>query len=153
MLKNIKSEYFIKIIFMHLNDYQQLKLIKYNKYLQNKLNIDLYNYKIFKGTYLEYDTKGKVKEYFYDGKLKFEGEYSNGKRNGKGKEYDDEYGYLQFEGEYLNGKRNGKGKEYYYNGNIKFEGEYSFGEKHGKGKEYYDNGKIKFEGEYKYGLR
>ena len=38
--------------------------------------------------------------------------------NGKGKEYS----YLSkilYEGEYLNGKRNGKGKEYYENGNIK----------------------------------
>ena len=29
-----------------------------------------------------------------------------------------------FEGEYLNGERNGKGKEYYDNGKLKFEGEY-----------------------------
>ena len=43
------------------------------------------------------------------GKLEFEGEYLNGKRNGKGKEYNYE-GKLLFEGEYLNGKRwNGKG--------------------------------------------
>ena len=35
-------------------------------------------------------------------------------------------------GEYLNGKRNGKGKEYYKNGNIRFDGEYLNGEKHGK---------------------
>ena len=27
-----------------------------------------------------------------------------------------------FEGEYLNGERNGKEKEYYYNGNLNFEG-------------------------------
>ena len=66
MLKNIKSEYFIKIIFMHLNNYRQLKTIKYNKYLQNKLNIDLYNYKIFKGNYIEYDKKGIIKEYDYN---------------------------------------------------------------------------------------
>ena len=33
-------------------------------------------------------------------------------------------GNIRFDGEYLNGKRNGKGKEYYYNGNIRFEGEY-----------------------------
>ena len=46
---------------------------------------------------------GKVKEYYNDGKLKFEGKYLNGERNGKGKEY---YfnGKLKFEGEYLNGK-------------------------------------------------
>ena len=33
----------------------------------------------------------------------FEGEYLNGKRNGKGREYNDEI--LIFEGEYLNGLR------------------------------------------------
>ena len=50
--------------------------------------------------------------YGYNDELIFEGEYLNGKRNGKGKEY---YSYnrkLEFEGEYLNGQRNGKGKEY-----------------------------------------
>ena len=41
------------------------------------------------------------------GKLEFEGEYLNGERNGKGKEYYN--GKLEFEGKYLNGKRNGKG--------------------------------------------
>ena len=34
-----------------------------------------------------------------------------------------------FEGEYLNGQRNGKGKEYYSNGKLKFEGEYLNGER------------------------
>ena len=61
----------------------------------------------------------------------FIGEYINGERNGKGKEY---YDYkLKFEGEYLNGKRNGKGKEYNRNGELIFEGEYINGEKNGKG--------------------
>ena len=41
--------------------------------------------------------------------LIYKGEYLNGKRNGKGKEYFRRY--LIFDGEYLNGKRNGKGKE------------------------------------------
>jgi len=52
----------------------------------------------------------------------FEGEYKNGEKNGKGKEYNDN-GKLKFEGEYKNGKRwNGKGKEYYGNGKLEFEG-------------------------------
>ena len=43
-------------------------------------------------------------------KLEFEGEYLNGKRNGKGKGYNN-YGELEFEGEYFNGEKfNGKGK-------------------------------------------
>jgi len=33
----------------------------------------------------------------------FEGEYKNGERNGKGKEY--KYGKIIYEGEYVNGKR------------------------------------------------
>jgi len=52
---------------------------------------------------------GKGKEYYDNEKLRFEGEYLNGKRNGKGKEYYDN-GKLCFEGEYLNDKRRaGKG--------------------------------------------
>jgi len=51
----------------------------------------------------------------YNDNLKFEGEYLDGERNGKGKEYDVD-GKLKFEGEYFNGKIwNGKVKEYDYN--------------------------------------
>ena len=45
----------------------------------------------------------KQKIYWF-GKLIFEGEYLNGKRNGKGKEYNFN-DQLIFEVEYLNGKR------------------------------------------------
>jgi len=71
---------------------------------------------------------GKVKEYYYDGVLEFEGEYLNGKRHGKGKEYYHN-GDLEYEGEYLNGKRNGKGFEYKKDTTICFEVEYLNGEK------------------------
>ncbi len=46
-----------------------------------------------------------MKEYNRNWKLIFEGEYLNGKRSGKGKEYDELNGKLIFEGEYLNGKK------------------------------------------------
>ena len=110
MFDNIKSLYIKKKIFEYLYDEIQLKLIKYNKSLQNQLNINLDNYKIFSGRYIIYETNVKGKEYDYDDKLIFEGEYLNGKRNGKGKEY--YLNEIKFEGEYLNGKRHGKGKEY-----------------------------------------
>ena len=68
------------------------------------------------------DKNGKGKEYFcnatyydscgYYDYLMFEGEYKNGKRNGKGKEYC-KCGKIIFEGEYLNGK---KGRESNYEG-------------------------------------
>ena len=103
----------------------------------------------FQSVYIVYELKegkGDVKEFYEDGKLKFEGEYKNGKRCGKGKEYESN-GKLKFDGEYLNGKRwNGKGydennvivyelkkgkghiKEYFH-ANLEFEGEFLNGEK------------------------
>ena len=66
----------------------------------------------------------KVKEFDYNGRLLFKGEYLNGRKwKGKIKEYyEDE---LIFEGEYLDGKIwNGKGKEFDSRRNIIFEGKY-----------------------------
>ena len=98
---------------------------------------------------------GIIKEY-YKQKLYSENEYKNGKKNGRGKDYDND-GQLIFKGEYLNGKKwnskgyngqnnivyelkNGNGivKEY-NNGKLRFEGYYMNGVKNGKGKEYYGN--------------
>ena len=84
--------------------------------------------------------------------IKFEGEFVEGIKNGKGKQYNF-MKKLEFDGEFLNGKRNGKGKEYDCFGKIVYEGEFLNGERHGKGKEYDDSGKIKFEGEYVKGKR
>ena len=198
MMKNIKSSYFIKIIFDYLNEKIKLKIVKYNKALKDIIDIQLLNYKLFTGKYLIYETNGIGKEYDNnnDGLL-FEGEYKNGERNGKGKEYNiyNTYQHILFEGEYKNGKRNGRGKQYniygkliyegeYLNGKrwngkgfdenenilyelidgrgnveelinqfIKFEGEYKNGERNGKGKEYNIYKDILFEGEYFYGKR
>ena len=84
MLKNIKSSYFIKIIFVFLDEKQKLKLVKYNKSIQKNIDISIINYKHFKGRYRLYESNGIGKE--YDGKedkLIFEGEYLNGNRNGR----------------------------------------------------------------------
>jgi len=131
-LENLKSKYILKIIFSYSNEKRKLKLIKYNKNLQNKMD--------------EENRKGK--EYNFEDGLVFEGEYLNGERNGKGREYYCFNKILRFEGEYLNGKKwngkgndnfnkfayelkNGKGfiKEYGYEGELIFEGEYLDGEK------------------------
>ena len=172
-LKNIKSEFFIQKLFCILNEKIKLKVIIYNKKLQEINDISLINYKFFSVRYIIYETKTKGKEYDRCSKdlLLFEGEYLNGKRNGKGKEYDKD-GKLIFEGEYLNGKRNGKGKEYNDDGILIFEGKYLNGKrwdgigydknnnivselKEGKGaiKEYDKYGKLIFEGEYLNGER
>ena len=118
MLKNVKSSYFTKIIFSYLDEMQKLIIAKYNKNLQKNLNINIINYKHFRGRYIIYDSNGIGKEYLgYNDTLIFEGKYLKGKRNGKGKEYYGN-GNLYFEGEYLNNKRNGKGKGYSFSGKL-----------------------------------
>ena len=109
---------------------------------------------------------GKVREYSKFGVLIFDGEYLNGKKNGKGKQFNRFNGNLVFEGEYLNGKQwtgkgndknntfielnNGKGiyKEFFSDGQIKNECEMTDGEITGNVKMYDGNGKLLFNGQY-----
>ena len=100
-----------------------------------------------------------MKEYYDNGKLRFEGEYFNGERNGKGTEYFYKAGYrrttrLKFSGDYLNGKRwNGKGKEFEYDRLI-YEGEYLNGNRNGYIKEYdKSDGRLIIKGEYLNGVK
>ena len=58
-----------------------------------------------------------------------------------------------YEGEYLNGEKNGKGKEYDKKGELKYKGKFLNDKRHGKGKEYDKNDELKYEGEYLYGKR
>ena len=144
---------------------------EYNKYGLLKFEGEYLNDKKYNGKIRYYkmqelkEGKGYIKEYKFL-KLEYEGEYLNGERNGPGKEYYNN-GKIKFEGEFLNNKQyNGKGydkennlvyelkngngfiKEYDYNGNFKFEGILKDGKKNGHGKEYYCDGKLKFEGNY-----
>ena len=86
---NVKSSYFIKFLFLYLSERRKLSFVKYSKSMQTSLNIHLLDYKLLSGKYVEYESKGKAKEYdSYDGHLVYEGEYLNGKRNGKEKNID-----------------------------------------------------------------
>ena len=88
MLANIKSSYFIQLIFSYIEERQKLILMKYNKYLQHNMNINIINYKCIYGAYIEYESKEKGKEYRgFDALLIYEGEYLHGRKNGKGTEY------------------------------------------------------------------
>ena len=88
-----------------------MKIVRYNKKYLKILNLNLLDYKVYSGKYIiDTEKKGKKKE--YDGEddtLIYEGEYLNGKRNGKGIEY---YynGKIKFQGEYLM-ERNGTEKD------------------------------------------
>ena len=87
LYREIKSKYNIKKIFSFLDINKKLKIIVYNKKYQEFFNINIDYYKRRKGKYTIDLKNGKKREYeIYTNKLLFEGEYKNGKRNGKGKE-------------------------------------------------------------------
>ena len=53
---------------------------------------------------------------------------------------------MKYEGEWKDGKANGKGVKYYYdNGNKKYEGEWKDDLRNGKGVFYYTNASVKYE--------
>ena len=134
MLLTIKSSYFLNDVFAYINDGRKLKLFIHSKSHQEKLALNFVNYKYFSGKYIIVK-EGKAKEFDrFDDHLLFEGEYLNGEKNGKGKEYD-KYQKVIFEGTYLNKKRHGKGKEYdSHSYKLIFEGEYLNGKRwNGKG--------------------
>ena len=109
---------------------------------------------LYEGRYSDDKRNEFGKEYyFYDAKLKYEGEYLNGKWHEKGKFYRIN-GIIEFEGEFKEGiKWNGKGKEIKEK-QIIFEGEYKDGQKwNGKGKEISSDGKMQFEIEYRDGRK
>ena len=143
-LNNIKSSYIIKRVFSFLYENMKYEILKHNKKYQNFFYLNIDSYKKLNGRYKKNGINGHGQEFLIESNdLVFEGEYLNGKRNGKGKEYfyycgplefnykphysdgpsntNDRYGYFHiytfnsFEGEYKNGKRNGKGKEFYSN--------------------------------------
>ena len=129
MLTNIKSKYIFDFLLSHLIEVKKFELFKYNKIFQKKINISLINYQLYKAKYIINESNIKRKEYnYFNDELIYEGEYLKGKRNGKGKEYDNN-GKLVYEGEFLNGERHGKGKEYNKRGALLFEGEYLNGKK------------------------
>ena len=103
------------------------------------------NNNIFEGEYLNGEKNGKGKEYDYNGQLIYEGEYLHGyKLNGK--EY--RKGIVVYEGDYFNGDK-WNGKVYNLNGNLIYE----LIKGNGSIYEYNTDGELIFEGEYLNGKR
>ena len=109
MLENVKSQYLVKLLFTFLLHKRKLRIVRYNKQLQKKLDINLIFYKNMTNKYIIYEGKGIGKEYDLEGKLLFKGQYYSGERNGNGEEY--YYSDIIYKGEFKDGKRNGYGKE------------------------------------------
>ena len=86
-IENIESIFFIRKLFSYIYEKRKLNLIIYNKKIQKIFDINLINYKIKSGKYVVHESKTVSKEYdIYNDSLIFEGQYSNGKRNGRGEE-------------------------------------------------------------------
>ena len=154
---SVKSQYILKEILLILGEKRKLNLLRYNKFYHKLMDINITNYQKLSSKIIIGGINGYGKEYETKNlNLIFEGYYTNGKRNGRGKEYD---GDTIFEGEFLNGIKNGKGVEYNQK-SILFEGEYLNGKKwNGIAKEYYyfkyssDKYKLKFVGNYCDGVK
>ena len=75
-------------LFLNIDKKKNLEIIKYNKSLQKKVYIDIIDYKIYSEKFIIYETNGYAKEFdIHSHYCLYEGGYSKGKRNGKGKEY------------------------------------------------------------------
>ena len=160
MISRIPTDFLFKLL-GHIKEKNILKMIKYNKKMQNLININPNYIKFYSKKHIIYESKLNDNGSEYNDKfsLIYSGGYLRGERHGYGEEFD-EKGETIFYGSYANGKKHGRVIEYYRLGEriITFEGNYSFGQRNGIGKEYIntkfeDEDKILFEGEYLKGKR
>ena len=65
MLENVKSSYILKLFFMNIYERKKLKLIKYNKNIQIKIDVNIKNYKLFRRKYVTYCKTGFAKDMIF----------------------------------------------------------------------------------------
>jgi hypothetical protein len=102
----------------------------------------------------EYNGKGIL--YYESGKKKYEGYWTNGKKNCKteyGKEYyDNENNTLKYQGKFYNDEYYKDGTLYYETGEPKYKGDWSNGKRNGEGTEFFNIiNKKKFVGSFRSG--
>ena len=86
LIKTVKFELIIENIFSCLEEKTKLIIIVHNKKYQNLFGFDIDYYRKKSGKYRIKEKNGICKEYTLDeNKLIFEGEFKNGKKNGKAK--------------------------------------------------------------------
>ena len=103
---SVKSKYIQILTFSFLDRKNILDLVKYNLKLQELLEININTYKEISQSIKISKGDGYCRIYdLYTMALKFEGEYKNGKKNGKGKEFYKSHDY--YEDEYSKGEKDG----------------------------------------------
>ena len=137
MSKKINLSFILRKIFYNLDYKRKMKLIVHNNLMQKKVGLNSIDYRRVSGRYIKKENNKIIGYNSYNHEILFEGDFSNGKRNGEGKEYNED-GKIIFEGEYSDGKK-WKGLEKVYNednGKLIFEYQYSNRIIDGEGKEY-----------------
>ena len=99
MLVRISSSYALKQIMDNIDIKRKLNLVKHSKKLQKRLDLDIFDYKRFSGRYIIEENENITEYYGGNYYFIYKGGFSNGKRNGKGKEFNRE-NKLIFKGEY-----------------------------------------------------
>ena len=64
-IENIKSDYFLELIFTHMNRNRKLKIMKPNKRIQKRLNLSLKDYKEYAILYSSIEVELKVSDNKY----------------------------------------------------------------------------------------
>ena len=105
MLTYIKSSFFIRELFSYIIEERTLKIVKYNKFFQNKLDIGTINYQLCGQSYIVYESNIQGNIYDSNNNLIYSGGICHGIKNGYGYEYKSSFGKLSFEGGYLNRKK------------------------------------------------
>ena len=121
------------------------------KYIQENLSQGkkMYGKNIYDGDFFngKKDGKGKMK---YENGEYYIGQWSKDRRHGKGKLYN-KIGKIKYEGDFYNDKMEGKGKYYYENADYYYVGNWLNDKEHGRGALYYKNGDLKYVGEFAFG--
>ena len=95
----------------------------------------------YEGNFLDDKYEDKEAKFYYENGDLYIGEFKNGKKKGNGIIYS-----IKYEGNFLDDKYT-NGKLYYDNGEY-YVGQFNNGKKEGEGLEYYKNGKLKYKGKF-----
>ena len=69
--KNLKSDYFLIKLFDNIKKYKSLKIMKYNKKMQKRLNLSISDYKNYSQLYSEIEIEIKFDDNENNKKIKF----------------------------------------------------------------------------------
>ena len=107
---------------------------------------------IYSGCKINGQKDGYGKEFYPQGKMKYEGSYKNDKFNGEGKFWTEE-GILKYKGTFVDNQKTGYGSLYYPLGHLQYKGQVTNGVYNGNGTYYFKSGLPMYMGQFIDGRR